>query len=596
MTLWRFSRILIPPLLGFVVLALFWLLASLVQSHADERLRDNQRGMLGELRGKLEGELNASLNLTAGLVAYVRVHGGISQQTFESIADSMLQKRTLVRNITLAPDNVIRYVHPLEGNEAVLGQNLLDHDTQGAVTRLALERGQAVLAGPLELIQGGYGLIHRVPIYLRHRHRSNGPDGYWGLMSVPMDYTRLVTESGLEKLSRQMDLAIRTGDGPDVGDAVFFGDARLFARPDSLLSQVKVLDETWVIAAAPLRDRGANTRWTVGLLQAVGVVMGALLGFLAWRTGRQAKRLENSERLYRELTEQMQDVVFQTDTERRLTYLSPAWSRLTGFAVEGFLGKDWIALLDPRDHARAQGHHEALFRQQGTGEGYLEELRVPRKQGEPLWMVVRANASRDASGRLVGIIGTMVDITVRKQAEEHAHYLAMHDNLTGLPNRLLLQDRFTHALARLQRQNREAERNPLARKAGLAFLFLDLDGFKVINDRYGHETGDRVLKIAARRFQAQLREMDTLARLGGDEFAVLLDCQGEGSAAVQVAEKLIEVISEPIEIEGKTCRLGVSIGISFLPLHGSTLDELITHADNAMYEAKNAGKGCWRMA
>ena len=585
----RPKHILPPLILALLVLALFWLLAILVESQINERLRESQLIMLSELRSEIEGELNSSVNLTAGLVAYISVHGDIDQDSFEAIAARLMAERSLVRHITLAPNNVIRYIYPLAGNESALGADLLAHDVQGWATRQVLQRGEAILAGPVDVVQGGKALIHRVPIYV-HEEYDEAPR-YWGLMSTPIDYERLLEQTGVKALSQQMVLALRGTDALGGRGMVFYGTARLFDQSDSLISTVQVLNGSWQIGARPVIAQGWQQRWPVLALQGIGLLLGGLIALSSWRFMRQTQLLHSSERQYRELTEHLEDVVFQTDTERRITYLSPAWQRLTGHPVDDYLGRDWVNLLAPQDQARAAERCITLFQQWHPEELYREEFQVCCADGQSLWMQVRANLHRDADGKVCGSIGTMVDISERKQAEQYIHHLAMHDNLTGLPNRLLLEDRFVQAQARLHRQGNSAAGGSTC---VLAFLYLDLDGFKGVNDQHGHDAGDRVLRAVAERLAAQLREVDTLARLGGDEFAVLLDCQGNPDEAIVVAEKLLGAIKAPFELGQHRCQLGLSIGISFYPRLAHSLDDLISQSDRAMYRAKASGKGCWR--
>ena len=589
MKLSRTLQLLIPPLLALIILILSWVTASLIQTQADERQREHQLAQLAELRGKLEGELNGATNLTAGLVAYVSIHGDIDSATFDEFGRRLLDGRSLIRNITLAPQNIIRYVYPFEGNQAALGLDLMGHNIQGSATRRMVAEGKPVLAGPVELVQGGRGLIHRVPIYLDLSPRPDGTRDYWGLMSTPIDYDALLEVTGLNQLSGEMEIALRGIDGLGGRGLTFFGNPDLFNQSNSLISEIRVLGGSWQMAARPLQDDRLLMRWLTGVLYLGGMIMAVLMGFFSWHVGRQAHRLEGSERLYRELTEHMKDVVFQTDIERRVTYLNPAWEALTGRAIKACLGQDWVDLLDPLDRPRAEGRCVALIQQTEQDTPYTEEFRVRRQEGESLWMVIRADIHRDGLGKVVGTIGTMVDISERKLIEEQIHHMAMHDNLTGLPNRRLLQDRFSHAQARLMRQGKGS----MGHESGLAFLFLDLDGFKGINDRFGHDEGDHVLQEVVQRFQAQLREVDTLARLGGDEFALLLDCQGDEQQAVRVAEKMLQTMQTPFLVKGEACKLGVSIGIALYPQHGPSLDELIGFADKAMYHAKESGKGRW---
>ena len=575
-----YRQVTIPLSLGLLVLAVFLLVAQQLQYQADERMRETQYTQLGEVRGKLEGELHGSLNLTAGLVAYVSAHGDIAPETFDAIAGQLLEQRSLVRNITLAPDNVIAHVYPLEGNESALGLDLFAHELQGSATRRVMRTGKPVLAGPLDLVQGGRALIHRVPIYTE---TSGDERHYWGLMSTPIDYDRLLELSGLLAVAERMPIAIRGTDGLGERGLVFFGEPGLFDRSDSLVADIQVLDGVWQIAAAPVRDESARLHRMVRAIQSIGLLVALSFAAFSWYLVRRGRQLAESESLYRDLTDHMQDVVFQADGQCRVTYLSPAWEKLTGFSTSQGLGRYWSELVIEEERIRAKDRCAELL---STPSESLcqEEFQIARCEGEPLSMLVRARIHYDVEGEMRGMIGTMVDISERKRAEQRIRHLAMHDTLTGLPNRRLLQDRLSQALARSQR-----------RENALAFMFLDLDGFKVINDCYGHELGDLVLKEVAHRLLQQLREADTLARIGGDEFAVLAECEYEAEEAVTVAEKLIATIDEPFLIGGQRFQLGISIGICYLPEHGDSLETLLSHSDQAMYHAKQEGKGCWRI-
>jgi diguanylate cyclase (GGDEF)-like protein len=176
------------------------------------------------------------------------------------------------------------------------------------------------------------------------------------------------------------------------------------------------------------------------------------------------------------------------------------------------------------------------------------------------------------------------DILREKQELEHVYdqisHMANHDNLTRLPNRRLLQELTRVALHQAQRQSQT-----------LALLYLDLDGFKPINDSLGHEVGDFVLKTVADRLKAALRTMDIVARIGGDEFAVIVQDARDPAGLERVAQKIIDGLGKPMELMGHTCRVGASIGISLFPKHGRTLGELAERADEAMSIAKSMGKG-----
>lgn len=173
----------------------------------------------------------------------------------------------------------------------------------------------------------------------------------------------------------------------------------------------------------------------------------------------------------------------------------------------------------------------------------------------------------------------------RKRAEAHLHFMATHDPLTHLPNRSLFLDRLNHAITLSKRNN-----------LCLAVLFLDLDGFKTVNDTYGHETGDRVLQAIGERFRKHLRACDTVARLSGDEFAFILENIGNGSNAAVVAEKILKNLAHPFILEGQSIHITTSIGISLYPQDGKDAQELLRRADAAMYKAKQCGKNTYQFS
>jgi diguanylate cyclase (GGDEF)-like protein len=176
-------------------------------------------------------------------------------------------------------------------------------------------------------------------------------------------------------------------------------------------------------------------------------------------------------------------------------------------------------------------------------------------------------------------------LKLRREAEERAEHLAHHDGLTGLPNRRLLEDRLLQAIAFARRRDQR-----------MAVLFIDLDGFKAVNDSLGHDGGDQLLKQAASRLVAATRAGDTVARLGGDEFVVSLTQLAQAGDAGRVAEKLIEVLAAPYEIKGEIARVTASIGLALYPEHGSDDETLIKSADAALYIAKTSGKNVYRIA
>jgi diguanylate cyclase (GGDEF)-like protein len=185
---------------------------------------------------------------------------------------------------------------------------------------------------------------------------------------------------------------------------------------------------------------------------------------------------------------------------------------------------------------------------------------------------------------ITSLADTIRPALFRKVTEERIRFAAHHDDLTQLSNRLLFQERLHQALAAAR-----------AGGHGFALLYMDLDGFKRVNDTSGHEVGDRLLVGVAERLRASLREADTVARMGGDEFAIIQPFGSDPSSAASLAERLLETIARPFDIDGTTALIGVSIGIAFYPQHGDTPDILIRHADIALYRAKQAGRNTFRL-
>lgn len=189
----------------------------------------------------------------------------------------------------------------------------------------------------------------------------------------------------------------------------------------------------------------------------------------------------------------------------------------------------------------------------------------------------------NADGEITSFVGVKEDITQRKQAEEKANYLAFHDNLTGLPNRLLFNERLKLTLAQAKRF-----------EESFAVIFLDLDGFKNINDTLGHSAGDMVLKTIAERLKEILREIDTTSRYAGDEFTLLITKICDIKDVVQIAEKMLVNIKKPWKFQNKEYFVTASLGIALYPQDGEGIDELLTHADDAMYCAKELGKNNYK--
>jgi len=296
------------------------------------------------------------------------------------------------------------------------------------------------------------------------------------------------------------------------------------------------------------------------------------------------KRVEEMLRIAA-VTFETQEAILITDPDGSILRVNHAFEEITGYSAEEVIGKN------PRMFQSGK-HDEGFFRSMwsdllGTGK-WAGEVWDKRKDGEVYPKLMTITATYDDSSRVANYVAVFRDISNRKKSEQEIHQLAFYDPLTKLPNRRLLMDRLQQGLAISARNNRHG-----------ALLFLDLDHFKTINDTQGHAKGDQLLIEVARRLQSCVREGDTVARLGGDEFVVVLEelsCEEEEAATQTelVAEKIRLELDQPYELNDYEFLSTVSIGISVFFNHKESAEDLLRHADVAMYQAKMAGRNAIR--
>ncbi len=381
--------------------------------------------------------------------------------------------------------------------------------------------------------------------------------------------------------------------------ASVFGYAagELAGAPIELLTapSAGMADRLRAAAAEPVRDEEMVFRTRDGELVDVGLSLSPLLderraavgAVLIARDVRARKRAEaalrESEERYRTLFERNQAGVFLTSIAGVILDCNDAFARILGFAARvDCIGKSML------HHYKDLWQRTALLQKMRAQGGLAdEEVGLVRIDGAPAWVLANAmlRAPRASQGDGAEVLeGTVIDITQRKNAERQIVHQAYHDALTGLPNRMLFYDRLTQALNLARRDER-----------GLAVLFLDLDQFKLVNDTLGHAAGDRLLVEIARRLQNSVRDSDTVARVGGDEFTLLLRNVDDGGDAARAAQKVLEAIARPAEVDGQRLYVTTSIGISTYPADGEEAEALLTNADIAMYRAKELGRSRYQL-
>ncbi|HYL06216.1 MAG TPA: EAL domain-containing protein [Thermoanaerobaculia bacterium] len=368
-----------------------------------------------------------------------------------------------------------------------------------------------------------------------------------------------------------------------------YGSGELAGAPIGVLAEgsTGTAERLRLAASALVRDEEMVFRTREGARVDVGVSLSPLLderrmavgAVLIARDMRARKRadaaLRESEERYRTLFERNQAGVFCTSAAGAILDCNNSFARILGFASRGdCIGKSML------HHYRDLWRRTELLQKMRTHGGLAdEEVALKRADGAPVWVLANATLRAPRGDDHEVLEGTVIDITQRKNAERQIVHQAYHDALTGLPNRMLFYDRLTQAISLARRD-----------RCGLAVLFLDLDQFKLVNDTLGHAAGDRLLIDIARRLQRGLRDCDTVARVGGDEFTLLLRNIDEGNDAARAAQKVLETIARPTELDGERLYLTTSIGISVYPDDGEEAEALLTNADIAMYRAKELGR------
>ncbi len=285
---------------------------------------------------------------------------------------------------------------------------------------------------------------------------------------------------------------------------------------------------------------------------------------------------QNHLRVLSMAVEQSPTSVLITGPDGLIEYVNPQFTRETGYSSVEAIGQNPRLL---HSGLTPQSTFDDMWATLIQGEPWTGELINRRKSGEVFWEEAHVAPVKDDAGSIIHFVAVKLDVTERKQAHERLAYMAHHDALTGLPNRILF---FEHVMQSLAMAKRNANI--------LALMFVDLDRFKVINDTYGHGVGDQVLIEAARRMSDSVRGSDMVGRIGGDEFVVLMcDLTNEGSATT-VAEKIRHALNQPFTVAQGTVSISSSIGIAMFPEHGSDEIELARNADYAMYHAKENGR------
>ena len=329
---------------------------------------------------------------------------------------------------------------------------------------------------------------------------------------------------------------------------------------------------------APIEAQIARSRRSNAFGSALVAAALAMVLALMMKVERQQRRIDEDEdalRIAKTAFDAAAEGIIVTDAAKRIVSVNPAFTRITGYTAAEVIGRTPKMVASGLHDA---GFYQRMWKQINADGGWDGEVTNRHKEGRlfVVWLKIRAIVNEDP--RLHRYVAVITDITRRKEREEAGWRHANFDALTGLPTRRLLLDHLRRAVAHAARARQQ-----------LAVLFIDLDDFKPVNDRFGHPSGDKLLKQLASRLVNALRDEDTVGRLGGDEFVAILPCVDGESDAIAAANKLLGALAAPAEVAGERVSVSASIGIALFAAHGRGAEELIERADAAMYRAKQSG-------
>ncbi len=570
----------------------------------DERMRSSVSDKLSLVRAKLEGNINGNIQLVRGLVSTISTEPEMDQERFSALVSNLFEEQTQLRSVAAAPGLIVSATYPLAGNSAAIGLDYRKNDLQREAVLRARDTGRLVLAGPVDLVQGGQGFVGRFPVFVGQAESRQ----FWGVVSAVIDVERLYADSGLLDPALPIDISISGRDSTGGTGTRFYGPDPSGSSP--VRASVILPSGSWEIAAAPKGgwDAAQENIWWQRLAM---LAAGALILFPIIVTGRLVAERQQH---FRDLKQREAELarlsrrlglaldtskvgVWEMDIVSRDLVWDDRMNELYGLQADGGTRGygDWRMALHPDDFNKAEADFARGIR---TGR-YYSEFRVVHPGGETRNIRAIGAVYADA-GTPPKIVGVNWDVTAdvalnealrraKLQTETRNNELeaarvriehnALHVSLTGLPNRRYLDEVL----------KRHAPSGYLA-TGSVALLHMDLDRFKQINDTLGHAAGDAMLIHAAAVLRANCRPDAFVARIGGDEFVVVLSAQEGDAALASVAERIVRQMRKPVLYEGHECRFGVSIGIAVEDGEAIDIKHLLINADIALYRAKARGR------
>lgn len=576
------------------------------QKIAIREMRAEVRDQVSLVRTRLEGNISGNIQLVRGLLSTLQTEPDMDQNRFSELAKHLFTEHSQLRNIAGAPDLVISMMYPIKGNEKAIGLDYRKNVHQRAAALSVRDSGQMVLAGPVNLVQGGQGFIGRFPVFTTKGEKRS----FWGIVSAVIDVTQLYKDSGLLDAGLPLEFALVGENKAGIPGAQFFGKKTVVeSNPETV--KVMFPNGSWTLAAIP--KSGWNVVSGEMWFNRLFIFLAGLILFLPVAiAGRYAEHRRKNVHELRKREEQLQrlskrlelaldasnvgvwEMNLQTgelvwDDRMNVLYFLSTADEIRSF-------EDWQNAIHPEDTERALNDYKTAL---DTKTKYSSEFRVVSPIGEVRNIRAIGAFHTDGSGSSF-IVGLNWDVSadvamnnelrraksqmeIRNnellEAKSSIEHLALHDSLTGIPNRRYLDD-YLGVIA-----GREDDE-----KTQTALLVIDVDRFKQINDTFGHAAGDAMLVHMSKILKDSVRPGDFIARIGGDEFVIVCTVDDGTNYLAELAGSIIEKTCDPFIHDGSECRFGVSIGISHSGAVDSDIQQLLINADLALYHAKNQGR------
>ncbi|MGJ8527463.1 bifunctional diguanylate cyclase/phosphodiesterase [Maritalea sp.] len=602
-----------PAIIALVLTICFWQYteyqSGAIQEHS---LREEVIGNASVLQSRLEGKINSNLQLVRGVVSVLSARPNTTQPEFESLLSDLFGDHSELTIVAGAPNLVISMIYPISGNEQAIGLDYNQNPAQFEAALRARDSGKLILAGPIDLVQGGQGFIGRYPVFIRS---SDGSRRFWGIVSAVIDVQKLYENSGLLDESMPVEVSLVSNEKPgQAGQAgrVFFGpDIR--DDPRSVVLNVALPSGSWKMLAQPRGGWDAyepdlfSVRMIMFLAGILIFIPSAYSGHLMRQRALKNKELAEREQKIGLISERLNIALASSNVgvwEANLTTGERYWDKRTTL----LFGWESEGATVPADAFTEALHTDDLERVMSSfGKAIDEksqlntEFRIVLPDGTTRHLQSRCAYYHPygSDPKMVGVNWDITeDVKMRdellsskrlaesknvelQQMQKRIEYIALHDALTDLPNRRFLD------------QTIEQFAKSAHKSDPVAMLVVDLDRFKQINDTLGHLAGDATLKHVAQVLLQSVDERDFVARIGGDEFVVMVKRPFDKAELATLAEGIIEALKEPVMYEGQPCRFGASMGIAHAKAGSSNLNDLMVQSDIALYRAKECGRNCF---